>query len=401
MLKQNNVKKPLRACHIYYSFFYNAILNREINSLKERGFNVDVICLRKSAKEKIFQNMNGIRQYCIQTRNDHEKKPIIYFARLTLFFLKSAFFLSFLSLFRKYNVIHVTSPPDIMVFTAIIPKLLGAKVILDIHDIGPELFMRKLNVTENKAIIKFLKYLEKMSCWFADHVITVTDIWQEKLAMRSLSRSKCSVLLNVPDDRVFYMSSLLKSTGSNSVGLYYHGTFDEHFGVDTLIKAMQIVKEKIPGITLDLYGEGRQCDEFMKLAKELNVSEIVKFHMFVPFFELPGILRNADIGVVPTKGSVFSDEAVSMKSLEYISLGIPIVISRTKAHNYYFDDTMVKFFNPEDEYDLAQAIIYLSADEDEKKRLVNNAQTFMKENNWGKTKEIYFQIIDDLIKQNN
>ena len=87
---------------------------------------------------------------------------------------------------RRYSLVHVTAPPDIMVFSAIVPKLFGARIILDIHDIGPELFMRKLNVGEDRLVVRLIKLLERLSASFADHVITVTDFWKDKLAARSV-----------------------------------------------------------------------------------------------------------------------------------------------------------------------------------------------------------------------
>ena len=75
--------------------------------------------------------------------------------------------MSYLALHRRYELVHVTSPPDVIVFAALVPKLLGAKIILDIHDIGPELYMRKLGVSKDKIMICCLRLLEKVSAKFS------------------------------------------------------------------------------------------------------------------------------------------------------------------------------------------------------------------------------------------
>jgi glycosyltransferase involved in cell wall biosynthesis len=102
------------------------------------------------------------------------------------------------------------------------------------------------------------------------------------------------------------------------------------------------------------------------------------------------------MGIVPTKAAVFSDEALSMKSLEYMTLGIPIVISGTTAHRYYYNDDMVKFFQPEDENDLAEKIIALCKDNAERNRLVDNANIFLESHGWSCVKEDYYKIVDQV-----
>jgi len=201
-MKHQTPKKPLRACFLYYQAFHS-LAYREAMALKEVGFDVNIVCLRSAREEKTYEDFNGLKIFRIQVRSAAEKNPITYFFRLMLFFVKSVFLVSYLQLKNRYTLIHVTSPPDIMVFAALLPKLLGARIILDIHDIGPELFMRKLNVSEKHPIITLLKYLERLSSAFADHVIVVTDLWRDRVVSRSVRPEKCTVLLNVPDDKIF------------------------------------------------------------------------------------------------------------------------------------------------------------------------------------------------------
>jgi glycosyltransferase involved in cell wall biosynthesis len=402
IFKRKGLKRNLNVCFVYFARFNNnAVLYREAKAMKAKGFDVDILCLRVNQDEKIFEVIDGLNVYKIQLRKFNEKSSIIYFVRLALFYIKSTFFLSTVGILRGYDIVHITSPPDIMVFSAIIPKLAGSRIILDIHDIGPELYMRKLNAGNDRWIIKLLRQIEKISSRFADHVITVTDIWKEKLSKRSVAPSKCTVLLNVPDGELFKPLSRKDNKLSNNINLYYHGTLDEHFGVDTLIKAMPLIKKSIPRVRLNIYGGGRKYDDLISLAHQLEILDYVSFNDFVSFFKLPSILSEADLGIVPTKDSVFSDEALSMKSLEYISLGIPIVISRTRAHSYYFKDDMVKYFKAGNHEDLAKSVIGIINNPEEQKRLVANTEEFMKKHNWNVYREKYFMVIDQLLNKNN
>ena len=285
-----------------------------------------------------------------------------------------------------------------MIFSALIPKVFNAKVLLDIHDIGPELFMRKLNISENSLAIKLLKFIEKISIKFSDHVIVVSDLWKKKLAKRSVSPDKCSVILNVPYDEHIYLRTTTLYE-KKTLDIYYPGSLEEHFGVDTLIEAMPMVKDEVPNTMLHIYSgkKGRMLDYLKKRIIDLGIENYIDFNDYVPFTELPEILKNADIGVVPTKGGIFSDEAVSMKSLEFMSLGIPIVISRTKAHFYYYSTDMVRFFEPSNAKDLAEALISLLKSPTQRQKLVENSTVFINKYSWQKsTKMTYIDIIRKL-----
>ena len=181
--------------------------------------------------------------------------------------------------------------------------------------------------------------------------------------------------------------------------LFYHGSIEEHFGLDTLLAAMPAIKDHIPRVLLHLYcgKKGRIYADCTSLIKKLKLGSYVMFHEAVPFYDLPRTLSSADLGIVPTKGSVFSNEAVSMKALEYISMEIPIVISKTKAHAFYYDNSMVKFFEPCNSEDLARAVVDLFDNAEERALLVKNASAFMKEHGWNKSKEVYSKIVNDLI----
>lgn len=396
----NNGKKNTKtACFLYYQHF-NALLYREARTLQEQGFDVDIVSLRQSRQETLFHKFHGLNVYGIQSRTAAEKNIMMYFLRLLLFYVKATALLTFLAPDRRYSVVHVTAPPDIMVFAAFLPKLLGARIILDIHDIGPELFMRKMNVGEDQPIIRFLKLLERVSARFSDHVITVTDFWKDKLVARSVDPAKITMLLNVPDDKLF--RPVRAPVNRNSFNLFYHGSVEEHFGLDVLLQAMPIIKAHIPNVLLHLYcgKKGRAYADCRKLAENLDLRLYVIFHGGVPFYELPHTLSNADIGIVPTKDSTFSNEAVSMKALEYISMGIPIVISRTKAHDFYYDSSMVKFFEPRNSEELARAVIELHDNLEERERLVRNALLFLKKHGWNKSKDVYSKIVNSLTAGN-
>lgn len=286
-----------------------------------------------------------------------------------------------------------------MIFTAIIPRVLGAKTILNIHDIVPEFYMRKFGIEENHMMIRLLKFVEKICCHIANHVITVTDIWRNRLIGRTgISGSKCTVLMNVPDSEILNVMKETERGSSSNFRLLYPGNIGEHFGVETLIRAMPIVKAEIPSIKLEIYGEGAQRKFLQKLARDLRVDQNIDFNRYIPVEELYSIMRHVDIGVVPTLDGVFAGEALSTKSLEFLAMGTPVVISRTKVSEYYYDDSMVMFFKEGDHYDLAKRIIELYKHPERREAQVRNAKVFNEKHNWENYKRIYYRTVDRLFE---
>ena len=85
----------------------------------------------------------------------------------------------------------------------------------------------------------------------------------------------------------------------------------------------------------------------INLASELGLNGNVRFFPPVRVTEIAKIMANADLGVVPKRADSFGNEAYSTKIMEFMAVGVPVVVSSTKIDRYYFDDSMVRFSSPE------------------------------------------------------
>jgi glycosyltransferase involved in cell wall biosynthesis len=208
------------------------------------------------------------------------------------------------------------------------------------------------------------------------------------------------VLLNAPDTKVFNNNATQKRQNRNKNGkftLLYPGNLD--FGVDTLIRAMQIIIREVPNVSLEIYGDGSQRANLIKLANDISVDKFVNFNSPVPHRVLARIMQDAHVGIDPMKGGDFFGDVLSVKSLEFLAMGIPVVISRRKATQHYFDDSMVMYFEPDDHKDLARAVIELYKNPQKRFELSQGGKRFNEIHNWSRYKKIYFGIIDLLCIQ--
>ena len=117
----------------------------------------------------------------------------------------------------------------------------------------------------------------------------------------------------------------------------------------------------------------------------------------MPIDEISEAMANSDLGIVPKRKDSFGNEAFSTKIFEFMSVGVPVLVSDTKIDKFYFNDDIVQFFTSGDEHDLADKLLKLIKDEDLRKRLVKNATTFIKENSWEVHKQKYLELVDGLV----
>ena len=306
----------MRACMLSYSFYEsdNRVI-RYAEALAERGERVDVIALRKEGQAD-FEVMNGVNVYRVQERILDEKGKFSYISRLLRFLYKSSVFVSRQHLREPYELVHVHTVPDFEVFAGFLPKLSGASLILDIHDILPEFYASKFKCGPKSPIFKILTIIEKASAGFSDHIIISNHLWAEKVAVRSAKKDKCTVILNYPDLGIFYPR--LKKCKDGKVIFLYPGTLNWHQGLDIAIQAFSSIKDKIPEAEFHIYGRGSETNLLQEMIVSLDLTDRVIQRPSVPISKIADVMANADIGLVPKRNDIFGAEAFSTKILEFM-----------------------------------------------------------------------------------
>jgi len=297
---------------------------------------------------------------------------------------------------NRYDVIHIHNMPDFLVFAAWYPKMTGAKLILDIHDIVPELFANKFRSGFNSVYVKLLKIVERLSAGFADHVIVSNDLWLKTLVARSVPEAKCSVLINHVDTEMFTLHE--KTRNDDKFVILFPGSLQWHQGVDIAIEAFARVKQKVPNAEFHIYcgSGGVMRGELQQLTKELGLEESVKFIKAVPLDQIAQVMANADLGVVPKRADSFGNEAYSTKIMEFMSQGVPVVASRTKIDAFYFKEGIVHFFQSGDSGSMAEAILDVVNSSELRQSLAKSGYEYVKRHGWDQKKKEYLDLIDSL-----
>lgn len=389
----------MNICVIAHTAFgSDSRVRREAECLARRGDVVDIFCLRHP-HEIHHEIVSGVHVHRIKRYRKPITAPSICI-HLILFFLVSFVYVTYYHARRHYDIVHVHSIPDFEVFAALIPKLLGAGIILDIHDIMPEFYMSKFGVSKHRLMVRLIQHVERFSVNFADYVITASPLFRDKLITRSASPDKCATILNLPDPRYFHPSPGFQSDNSRTPRLVYAGTLSAHHGVDIAIRAVRLLCDRgSTPIEFHIYGTGPEKDQLLSLTSSLNLQHVVFFHPQVRVEEIAKILPSMDIGIVPKRAGVFADLAMSTKLFEFAAVGLPVIVSRTTADSLYFDDTMVLFFDPGNERQLADCIISLCQNPKYRQRLATNAKRVFQHVSWELVQRDFCAIVDGVYLQ--
>lgn len=392
---------PQRHCmvvHAYYPLGETRV-EREALALVEHGVEVDVLCLRDEG-ETDFETINGVNIYRFPVKRGSTPSLFSRLREYLTFFFHVFFKFFSLQPSRRYRVIQAHNLPDFLVFSAIIPRLMGARLILDIHDRMPEFFAAQSNRSMDSFLVRCVLFEEKLSCFFADHVITVTELWRKKLiSQHGLPPAKVSVVMNVADDRVFYPDPALAHPQHQDghFHLIYHGTFKKHYGLDILIRGVGLAREQIPHIQATLQGCGEFYDEMARLVDELGLRDNVNIQNFIlPTEKLPALIARADAGIISNRNDIFTGDLLPTKMMEYVALNIPVIAARTRVIAEYFEDDAVRFFTPEDPASLAEGILDLYHHPDKMKKQLLAANNFINAHNWGVISKKYVDLVKSL-----
>ena len=394
-LPLRNTRKKI--CMVAYSpYESDNRVRRYAETLAKRGDQVDVIAISRPDCGQPEKEINGVTVYQVQHREHNERTKWTYAWRLLSFLVRASAALTRLHKRNRYDVIHIHNMPDFLVFAAWYPKLTGAKLILDIHDVVPELFASKFRTKLKTTYVGLLKTIERISARFVDHVIVSNHLWHKTLVARSVPEERCSVLINHVDPEMFSRHARTRTDGKFIV--LFPGSLQWHQGLDIAIEAFAHVKCKVPNAEFHIYtGAGGDMKAALRqLIQQLDLEESVKFCGGVPLHEMAEVIANADLGVVPKRADSFGNEAYSTKIMEFMSQGVPVVVSRTKVDTFYFEEGVVHFFRSGDSQAMAGAMLDVINNHELRESLITRGYEYVERNSWSRKKKEYLDLVDSL-----
>ncbi len=352
----------MRTCHVVYSYFpFDPRVRREVETLQRAGHAVDVISLRGHGQSR-EETVLGIRVHRIgltAVRGGMARYAYQYFA----FVLSATWLLLRLHSKDRFDIIHIHSLPDFLVFAAIPEKILGVPLVLDLHEAMPEIFEARFPSRRDGLVHGVLKGLEWTSCAIADEVLVVSEPIRELLEKRGTDPGKLTVVMNSPSnvDRVATVptSKNTRPASGGPAAIVYVGGINAERDLGVLVRAAAILRRSHSlKLVIRGYGEEPYQHALVSEAEAAGFGQDFAIGAAVPQEDVIPLLEQSDIGTVTYERNPLTELAVPNKVFEYVAAGCPLVIADLRALHCLFGNAAL-YYRPGDPEDLAEKMDYI------------------------------------------
>jgi glycosyltransferase involved in cell wall biosynthesis len=387
--------------HAYYEG--DARVRRYAESLAALGHRVDVLALR--AKDKpAREDLRGVAVHRLPLSR-RRGGTLRYLFEYVAFTLLCGFVL--LRRARRYDVVHVHNMPDFLVFAALAPRLCRRKVVLDVHDLMPEVYCSKFKASVRHPGIWPIRWQEWLSHRFANACVFATERFRRGAIERGTVREGDSIAVMNAADTTLFDRQRHPWRGPEREGefvMLYLGTVSDRHGVDQCVRVLPHVRDRIPGVRLKIHAklseaEGKPMAALQQLARDLGVADRVEIGPPVPLQEVPALMSRASVGVFTPHLDVHIDMALSLKVPEFVAMDVPVVAVRTSIMTSLFREDEVLMFADGDLPAFADCLARLHAEPGLREAMTVRARRFTREHAWENEFAGYRRLLERLTKR--
>jgi glycosyltransferase involved in cell wall biosynthesis len=388
-------ERPRRLCMVVHGSFPvgEPRVAREAAAAVEHGYLVEVIATR-CGNEPARQLIDGIHITRLPIQHVRGAGIGRVLAEYLFFTAVATVVVGARSIGRGYDIVHVHNPPDFLIAAAAVPRLLGSRIVLDIHDPSPEMFAMRFPGRGGAAASVILGRLERLATVLADSVLTVHEPYRRAMIDRGVSGAKVAVVMNSLDERLLPLARPATNTPPRVV---YYGTITPPYGVGLLVEAAARVAVKVPDLLVEIIGEGDAVSELRERARRLGVVDrVVIGDEYIPHRDALARIAGASVGVIPNLPTPLNRFALSSKLFEYVALGVPVVSADLPTIREHFSADEIQLFEAGSADSLAAAILAVLRDPDEATARVERARRRYQGYRWSANARKYLAILDSL-----
>lgn len=169
---------------------------------------------------------------------------------------------------------------------------------------------------------------------------------------------------------------------------------EEIYGIRYIIKALKVLSDSYPGINFHTYiaGSGSKVIEYQNLAVDLDVADKISWLGFITQEQAAELWSSLDIAVLPSLR-----ESFGVAALEAQACGIPVIISDEEGLMEATLPGETSLVVPkQDALAIAEQIVFLYSNPDERKRMGDRGREFVKANY---DLDDCFRSIEDIFKK--
>ena len=370
-------------------------VRRQSDALLEAGYEVDIIALRQPGEEA--EDADGRRRIIRLPVNRSFVGFAGHLAEYVAFTAMVAWRLAREHRRRRYDLVQIATVPDFLAFAAVPEKLAGVPLLLDLHEDMPEFFRDRFGHPLLRRFLPLVTTAARASAALPDHLITVHEPLRELSIGRGVPPDRISVVMNSADGRLFDPSRFERRPfmADGELRIVHHSNLQRIYGIDVAIEGLARLRDGLRW-RLDVYGDGPWRQAIEAAIARTGTGDRVTLHGRVPMDDLPGILADADLGLVPSLPEPYLAYSLSTKLLEYAAMGVPIVASDLATFRHHFSEEAIRYVPGGDPDGLARAIEALVDDPGHAMDLGLEAQRQAAAYDWERQKASYLGVVDRL-----
>jgi glycosyltransferase involved in cell wall biosynthesis len=341
---------------------------QEARALRDRGYDVTVICPRMRGYDRPEEDLEGIK--ILRHWIGAEASGLFGFLAEYATALAGETRLAWKAWRRRrFDVVHLCNPPDLLFLVAWPFRLLGARVVYDVHDLWPEMFEAKF--ARRGPLYWLVRLAERLTYACADVVLaTNQSVRAVALGRGRKSEADVYVVRTAPALEPTALPALdqtLRRGRRYLVG--YVGVMGNADGVDYLLDAAaHLIEGGRRDIQFLLMGTGPEHARLVDQRDRLGLSEFVDMPGRVSDETLFAALRTMDLGVSCDPINPYNHHCTMNKVLEYMAFGKAQVMFDLREGRESAADA-ARYVGANSAAELARAVADLLDDEPERDRM--------------------------------
>ncbi|MDG1101541.1 MAG: glycosyltransferase family 4 protein [Saprospiraceae bacterium] len=241
------------------------------------------------------------------------------------------------------------------------------------------------------------QYLEKMeieAAMLCDRVVTLNQSLKSWLISKGVEESKISV---VPNSVHLRNEDYIHSQTNDVYTFGFAGSITAYEGLDDLIEAIRLLKNKGVPIKLRVAGSGTYFSTLKKLVTDYKLEKQIKLLGRIPNSAIEEFYKTVDAIVIPRKDYKVTRLVTPLKLVEAMNYGKPVVCSNLPALKEVVSDGIDGLlFQSGSAADLALTLEDLMARPDKGLSLARAAhEKIANDFNWQKSAKEYLKIYNN------
>ncbi len=301
---------------------------------------------------------------------------------------------------EKPDILHAHSPALNGLAALWAAKKTGLPVVYEIRAFWEDAAVDHGTCKEDDLRYKLTRALESYVAKKADAITTICQGLKQDLIQRGISEEKITVIPNAVDPAQFtpitHKNIELERQFQlkNKPVLGFIGSFYAYEGLDLLLRALPLIRQKIPDATLLLVGGGPQENALRQQIHELGLHDAVIMPGRVPHNKVMDYYSLVDLLVYPRKAMRLTELVTPLKPLEAMAQGMMLLASDVGGHLELIEHGKTGWlFQRDNIEDLAEQAVRILQHRNSHQQLLSNARLYINtERNWAASVANYHPV---------